>query len=205
MLRAMVDESTLVAVIEATSHGLSPRTSRLRHVPFHTAVFTNLTHEHLEYHGTMDRYRSDKANLFRALVTDRAGREPLAVLNTDDPSWRYFADQTPRGSRICRFSLTDPAADAFLVSAQHSTENADIVFRLLGEEVSTSLPLPGDHNIQNLLAAALVAVDCTGASPARLAELCPRLKPVPGRLDPVLLGHPYRVWVDFAHTPDAFE
>ena len=74
LLAEMADAGMRYAVLEATSHGLSERTSRLAHVRFQAAVCTNITHEHLEFHGTFEQYRSDKANLFRAARAIRRGQ-----------------------------------------------------------------------------------------------------------------------------------
>ena len=205
MLGHMVQESTEIGVVEATSHGLSFRTSRLRHVPFHAAVFTNLTHEHLEFHGTMEQYRSDKANLFRSLLPRLDGAPPLAVLNADDDASAYMREQCPQGTRVLLYSLTDSTADATVVSAHHTTVASKVVLRLGGREVLADLPLPGNHNVQNFMAASLAALAMTGRAPQDLAACAPRLTPVRGRLDRVQMGQPFHVWVDFAHTPDAFE
>ena len=91
MLRDMVDAGKEFAVVEATSHGLSARMNRLGDVAFDAAVLTNVTHEHLEFHGTFEQYRSDKANLFRSLDAGRKQGGPcFGVVNAEDPSADYF-------------------------------------------------------------------------------------------------------------------
>ena len=79
MLAAMRDAGMDCAVVEASSHGLSPRTNRLGDVDFDVGVMMNVTREHLEFHGTWEQYRSDKANLFRALGRARAGQDRSAA------------------------------------------------------------------------------------------------------------------------------
>ena len=116
-LAAMRDHGMEYAVIESSSHGLSPRTNRLGDVEFDVGVMTNVTHEHLEFHGTWEQYRTDKANLFRALDrhghAKRLGGKPAAVpsfgvANADDPSSAYFAAATARPTKT--FSAAGPAA-----------------------------------------------------------------------------------------------
>jgi UDP-N-acetylmuramoyl-L-alanyl-D-glutamate--2,6-diaminopimelate ligase len=103
LLREMADAGKVAAIVESTSHGLSDRTARLRDLRYDGAVFTNITHEHLEFHGSFEQYRYDKANLFRRLRRPDAGmlraanrhapsdRTAPAVINGLDPSWSYMA------------------------------------------------------------------------------------------------------------------
>ena len=81
MLREMVDNGQDIAIVEATSHGLSPRMNRLGDVLFDAAVLTNVTHEHLEFHGTFEQYRADKANLFRARVSGCGEERALSAFH----------------------------------------------------------------------------------------------------------------------------
>ncbi|MFP4484916.1 MAG: Mur ligase family protein, partial [Spirochaetaceae bacterium] len=123
-LREMADSGKRVAVVEATSHGLSEKTCRLADVRFDVAVFTNLSHEHLEFHGSYEQYRSDKGNLFRALrravaegaATSECG--PAAVVNGDDGESDYFAALAREAGvpRVLRYSIGATGADlsAFL-------------------------------------------------------------------------------------------
>ena len=104
MLREMADRGKEFAVVEATSHGLSSHMNRLGDVIFDAAVLTNVTHEHLEFHGTFEQYRSDKANLFRSLA-GRAGepaRPRFGVVNADDPSAEYFRSCSARPRVLLR-------------------------------------------------------------------------------------------------------
>lgn len=88
LLRAMADSGSRTAVLESTSHGLSAKTCRLAHVRYRAAIFTNLSHEHLEFHGTYEQYRDDKANLFRALDSGRMPPEALFHANGSRPESR---------------------------------------------------------------------------------------------------------------------
>ena len=125
LLWQMAEKGCEYAVVEASSHGLSPKTNRLGDVEFRAAVFTNVSHEHLEFHGTWEQYRDDKANLFRALdrspvpdsyvslKTDRTAEpEPFGVINADDKSADFFAGTTSR--KTLRFSVKGRDADLSL-------------------------------------------------------------------------------------------
>ena len=95
----MRDNGCEYAVVEASSHGLSPRTARLLHVHFDAGVFMNVTQEHLEFHGTFEQYRYDKANLFRSLDTYDHKKKTgtvaaFGIVNLEDPSATYFAQAT---------------------------------------------------------------------------------------------------------------
>jgi len=110
MLREMADIGKEYAVVEATSHGLSQRMNRLGDVDFDAAVLTNVTHEHLEFHGSFEQYRSDKANLFRALARG-PGKSiscpRFAVVNADEPSADYF--RAASGCPVHSYGVLSPA------------------------------------------------------------------------------------------------
>lgn len=231
LLAEMVRAGKRYAVLEATSHGLSARTGRLGDVRFQAAVCTNLTHEHLEFHGTFEQYRSDKANLFRALDRveaaicgveaaicggDPAGEGPggeagaggaaqdrrFGVANAQDPSHAYLASQTRHPVHL--FGTRSPAAELAARGFRGDLEGSSFTLRWPGGEAPVSLPLPGQHNVENLLAACLTVHRLLGVPYAELLPLLPGLQGVPGRLQPVRAGQPFRVIVDYAHTPEAF-
>lgn len=216
ILRRMRDTGCSHAVVEATSHGLSERNSRLRDIAFDIGVFTNISREHLEFHKTFEQYLYDKANLFRLLKGD-GGR---AVINMDDPSRRYMSEAS--SAPVIRYSLRDPEAELYASSVEERGEEQRVVVRFRGggsaggrpqdgsptsgrEEAELLLPLPGRFNVENLLAATGAVLALTKL---RLEEIAPHvssLVPVRGRMVPVRLGQPFRVLVDYAHTPGSFE
>ncbi|MFP3091081.1 UDP-N-acetylmuramoyl-L-alanyl-D-glutamate--2,6-diaminopimelate ligase [Treponema sp. TIM-1] len=217
-LREMLDHGVEYAVLEASSHGLSPRTNRLGEVAFDAGVMTNVTHEHLEFHGTWEHYREDKANLFRALdrfdhvkALGRSGEGPkttvpaFGVVNADDPSHTYFAAATRR--RTFTFSVRGARADLGIVSLKSEALGNCYEVRAAenGEPVLIQDRLPGAFNAGNVLGA-LLTVSGLLAVPVRdLIPLVPRLKPVRGRMTAVNRGQPFEVLVDYAHTPSSFE
>jgi UDP-N-acetylmuramoyl-L-alanyl-D-glutamate--2,6-diaminopimelate ligase len=202
MLRDMVDGGREFAVVEATSHGLSHRTNRLGDVLFDAAVLTNVTHEHLEFHGSFEQYRSDKANLFRAVSPDvvKSVRCPrFAVVNASDPSASYFE----QAARVPVFRYGTPEG---LSAREARSDISGTVFQMAegGKTAEARICIPGPFWVENALAAALAAARLLEAPPLTLAPLLGRLKSVPGRMDYVSMGQPFAVIVDYAHTPGAF-
>ena len=211
-----------IAVVEATSHGLSERTSRLADVEFDLAVFTNLSHEHLEFHGSFEQYRDDKANLFRALdrssggAAGKEGPGRFAVVNAGDehaaymagatrrPTLRYGISGEPAGSGL----RSAPAAGLDLTARDMHPEIDATSFTLVdaaGNSRPLRLPMPGLFQVENVLAALLAVAAATGRSPLELADALKTLVPVEGRLVPVGRETPFAVVVDYAHTPNSYE
>ena len=196
----MADRYTSACVMEVSSHSLDQE--RVRGVRFAVAVFTNLTQDHLDYHGTMANYAQAKARLFAQL-------EPgtTAVLNLDDPAMAVMADAVPSGVRTLTFGLS-PAADVRAENLEMSADGTRFTMVLPNGRVELFLRLCGLHNVQNALAAAAAAV-ALGVSELTIASALEDSRPVPGRLELVEapLGKPstVRVFVDYAHTPDALE
>ncbi|MDR2151180.1 MAG: UDP-N-acetylmuramoyl-L-alanyl-D-glutamate--2,6-diaminopimelate ligase [Spirochaetaceae bacterium] len=202
LLAQMLNNGCQYAVVEASSHGLSQRTNRLGDIAFTAAVCTNVRHEHLEFHGTWEQYRSDKANLFRSL--DPACG--FGVMNSTDPSADYFACAT--AAPVYRYSSRkDPEAD-LAITALESTGDGNtytVYLRETGKSITLTDQLPGAFNADNVLAALLTVSHLTNHSVASLAPLVAHLVPVKGRMTAVTQGQNFEVIVDYAHTPSSFE
>ncbi len=206
MLAEMVANGFTHAIVEATSHGLSPRTARLADIAFDIGVCTNISHDHLEFHGTPEQYRDDKANLLRALDRHHtAGAESrFAVLNRDDDGARSLAPHTRRP--ILWYSLCDHTADLFADELEEELEGSRFVLHAGGESASSALGLGGRFNLENALAAATVVLQLSNDGLPRVAALLGNLRGVPGRMITVTgPEHPFSVIVDYAHTPASFE
>ncbi|MDR2051809.1 MAG: UDP-N-acetylmuramyl-tripeptide synthetase [Treponema sp.] len=227
LLAEMRDHGAEYAVIESSSHGLSPRTNRLGDVAYDAAVMTNVTHEHLEFHGTWEQYRDDKANLFRALgrfshtkTIGRPGAETapvevpaFGVINADDPSAVFFAeaaraDAAPEtdGFPVFTYSVRGKAAGLSLQSIESFAERNR--YRVLDADSNTALEiadrLPGAFNAGNVLAALLTVSRILALPLPEPAALVPLLKPVRGRMTAVNRGQAFEALVDYAHTPSSF-
>ncbi|MFP4432020.1 MAG: UDP-N-acetylmuramoyl-L-alanyl-D-glutamate--2,6-diaminopimelate ligase [Spirochaetaceae bacterium] len=199
-LREMVDAGLEYAVLEATSHGLSEKTNRLADIAFDVAVFTNLTHEHLEFHGSYEQYRHDKANLFRAI--DRSP-EGFGVVNAQDKEADYFAAQTNR--RVLRYGIECPDCALSATSVKGDISGTRFTVCTESSESKTEISIPGTFQVENTLAALLTAVTLTGSKITQCCALVPGITPVPGRMVRVGRSLPFSVFIDYAHTPGAFE
>jgi len=206
-LRRMLDNGLRYAVLESTSHGLSPLTSRLADVRYAAAVFTNVTLEHLEFHGNVETYRRDKARLFEAL---RAGPNgAFGVVNGDDPHAKLFIEAA--GDRaVFRYSTQDPKAHLYARRLQPFADSLEMELVWKGQSRPCRLEIPGKVNAENLMAAlltvaGLLSVGGPLVTPLDLLPLVPRIKALKGRMTPVRAGQSFSVIVDYAHTPGAFE
>jgi UDP-N-acetylmuramoyl-L-alanyl-D-glutamate--2,6-diaminopimelate ligase len=212
MLWEMAENGCAYAVAEASSHGLSSKNNRLGDVEFDAAVFTTVNHEHMEFHGTWEQYRSDKANLFRALDKERSKKEingmaipePFGVINADDKSAEYFAGVTKR--KTVDFSTRGNNADLMVKAIESGAGGNwyDVFIAAENANMDIRDRLPGAFNGGNLLAALLTVSGLTGVPVSEIAPLCPRLQPVKGRMTAIDKGQPFEVLVDYAHSPGSF-
>ena len=180
--------------MEVSSHALDQR--RVEGIPFAGAVFTNLTGDHLDYHGSMDRYAEAKARLFQSL-----GLRAVAAVNAEDG----FSPAMIRNSRahVITFGLDAPAHAA--VTARDLRMSADgvrFVLQVPGGEAEVASPLVGRYNVMNLLAAAAVTHGL-GVPADAIARGLGALRGVRGRLEAVEAGQPFTILVDYAHSDDA--
>ena len=190
LLREMVGAGCKAAVMEATSHGLDQ--NRLGEIDFDVALFTNLSHEHLDYHCNMEGYRRAKEKLFTRLSEDK-----WAVFNADDP-----ATFTTRAKRFT-YGIQKPA-DLMAKQVKLSDKGIQFYARFQDEEILCKSPLIGEFNVYNLLAALGVGL-CFGLSLGSCASHLTSFKRVPGRLEKVKNGQGLNIFVDFAHKADALE
>ena len=185
--------------LEASSIGIEE--SRLDGVRVDVAVFTNLTRDHLDYHGSMERYAAAKEKLF-AWPNLR-----LAVVNLDDPFGRELAQRTT-ATKILGYTQHEAASDRLaVVSAENVEETLNgLRFRLCAPNgrAFVETGLLGRYNVSNLLAVAAVLVDA-GLTPPEIAVRFAELSPPPGRLEKLGGDNEPLIVVDYAHTPDALE
>ena len=179
--------------MEVSSHSLAQ--GRVAAVRFHTALFTNLSRDHLDYHAGMDAYRDAKARLFRQLGLQ------VAVVNLDDPVGRTIAAELPAHVRRLGYSAQGRGAELRVVWADFGAAGIRARIATPWGTGELSSPLPGAFNLANLLAVIAAACGQGFALDAVLAAV-PRLRAAPGRMQEVGGGRP-RVIVDYAHTPDA--
>lgn len=200
LLSQMLKNVKTHAVIESTSHGLSPLNNRLGGISFNAGVFTNLSHEHLEFHGSLEQYRDDKANLFRKLKDEAS----FGVVNLDDENASYFISAAKQKVYTC--SLKDNEADFFAddIKTNNDGSTFTINIRETGLHVSAEITQPGLFNIENVLEAYAAVYKLTGCDAAQLAGHLPELAAVKGRMKLLNCGQDFTALIDYAHTPGSF-
>ncbi|MGH7467292.1 MAG: UDP-N-acetylmuramoyl-L-alanyl-D-glutamate--2,6-diaminopimelate ligase [Longimicrobiales bacterium] len=195
LLRTLVDRGVGSVAMEVSSHALDQ--GRVAGARFDVAIFTNLTRDHLDYHGTVDAYLAAKRS-FVQLLRPTTG---AAVVNADDPAWDGLLEQAPRGFTFS----TNPErrADLSALNIALHEEGTDFDLATHDGSVAVRLPLLGDFNVQNALGAAAAALSL-GFSLAEVAQALASAPQVPGRLERIAT-YPFPVLRDYAHTPDALE
>ncbi len=183
-------------VLETTSHALAQH--RTWGVPYSVAVFTNLGHEHLDYHRTFERYRDAKRRLFKLANANRKGLR-TGIVNADDPTGSFFASDIANpitygqenGDLKPRNLELTPAGSTY-----------DVDYK--GERYHMECHLPGSFNVYNSLAALGVGI-AVGMEKSQIEQGIASLKSVEGRMTRVDEGQDFEVIVDYAHTPESFE
>ena len=202
-LAQMLEAGLTHVVLETTSHGWAQY--RVDACEFDIGIVTNITHEHLDYHGSYEAYRAAKGRLFESLgdTVDKPQENPrLAVLNMDDISYEYLSRLAP-GPQVC-YSV-DKAATARADSVNYLPDG--IEFNIVSDDfrVGIKTQLVGAYNISNILAAFSAAVFGLGIEPEVAARGIASLEGIPGRMERIDMGQPFTVIVDFAHTPFALK
>jgi UDP-N-acetylmuramoyl-L-alanyl-D-glutamate--2,6-diaminopimelate ligase len=190
------------AVVETTSHALAQQ--RVVGCSFDVAVVTNITHEHLDYHGTFEDYRNTKARLFQSLHTDPLAKPDVpkvAVLNRDDSS--YDVLRTIDVDQQLTYSLREPA-DVYPTRVDYLSTGTNFTCHSPAGQLEITLALPGAHNVSNALAAITVgaALHLPGEA---LSRGLAAVRQVTARMQRVDRGQPFDLYVDYAHTPNALE
>ncbi|HSR30511.1 MAG TPA: UDP-N-acetylmuramoyl-L-alanyl-D-glutamate--2,6-diaminopimelate ligase [Anaerolineae bacterium] len=203
-LAEMVAAGMELAVLEATSHGLAQH--RVAACDFDVAVVTNITHEHLDIHGSLEGYQRAKARLFHHLTAGhrKPGVCKVAVLNADDDSYRYL--QPMPADRQLAYSIEAVGGPADVVATGLRRSAADTRFTVQSPEVDFELRtvLVGDFNISNILAATSAAL-ALGVPVEAIQQGVWDVKGIVGRMERIDEGQDFSAIVDFAHTPNALE
>ena len=181
-------------VLETSSHALAQH--RVWGVPYEIAVFTNLTHDHLEYHGTFENYREAKRQLFK--IANKHGLR-FGVVNADDPNAKVFKDSV---KNVTTYGIRkgDIKAENIKLTNRGSTYTA----RVGDETYAMRVAIPGEFNISNSLAALAVGRKL-GLTPEQIENGIASLEHVEGRMNTIDEGQPFQVIIDFASTPDGYE
>jgi UDP-N-acetylmuramoyl-L-alanyl-D-glutamate--2,6-diaminopimelate ligase len=206
-LARMVAAGLTHVVLETTSHGWSQH--RVDACEFDVGVVTNITHEHLDQHGSYENYRAAKAGLFESLektLPKPQGNPRLAVLNREDISYAYLSSTVhglPSTVQTC-YGL-QASADVRAEAVQYNPFGIQFAAVSKDFRVDVSSALVGAYNVSNCLAALTAAVFGLGIDPETAARGLASLEGIPGRMERIDLGQPFTAIVDFAHTPNALK
>ena len=195
LLRNMADQGAECVVMEVSSHALA--LERVAGMTFKIAAFTNLTQDHLDYHGSLNEYRDAKLSLF----LNHLSEDGMGVVNLDDPVASDFIDAS--GARCVTYGRSSRAEISLGGLTTYGDGGMHITVSTPNGSIPLHVPLIGRYNEANILAAVAIAHSMGLKDSAIISGLANIA--IPGRLESIDEGQPYRVIVDFAHTPDALE
>ena len=180
-------------VIEASSHALAQH--RLDDVEINTAVYTNLSQDHLDFHNNMDSYFSEKLKLFTSL-----NKKSSAIINIDDKYSEKIIKNT--SAKIYKYGFSKDA-DIYPIDVTYNYDSTSAKLSIFNEQHEIESSLPGKHNLYNIMASIHVGL-INHLSPASIVKSIKKIKFIPGRMEYV--GNlKYKIYIDYAHTPDAFK
>ena len=195
----IVNAGGKAAAMEVSSHALAQQ--RTRGLEWDTAVFTNLTQDHLDFHGTMEKYFEAKAQLFTGLAEQQKKRKPVAVINIDDRYGEQLLSRIDKKITVVTYGM---GARADFRASNYRTEFGGTSYQLdaRGKSYLVRVPLIGRFNVANSLAA-LAASNALGVGLREAILSLGKSPQVPGRLEAVPAKRQFQIFVDYAHTPDA--
>ncbi len=195
-IKAMRAQGMEWLVLETTSHALAQH--RVWGIPYSIVAMTNLTHEHLDYHGSFEKYRDAKLQLFKLCNANKNGRQ-IGIVNADDRYGEMFA-----------MAIANPVSyglkhgDLRVANLKLTPSGSTFTAKTNGDEYNIVCHLPGSFNVSNALAAIAIG-RAVGLNRQQIEQGISTLKAVEGRMNRVDEGQPFEVIIDFAHTPDSFE
>ena len=200
LLSDMVKAGCEYVVLEVTSHAITQH--RIFGINFNVAVMTNITSDHLEYHGGFSNYVNTKGLLFKKIVqAPKKGVKGTIILNSDDQYYdfysQYNADVKMSYGLIRR-------SEVYVSDIKLSPTHTDFILHISNSSVPVRLAMPGRYNVYNALAVSCAGL-ALGFSLAEIADGLKKCDAVPGRYDPVYAGQKFNVVVDYAHAPEALD
>src|SRR6184192_2014359 len=199
LLTQIVNAGCKAAAMEVSSHALAQ--DRTRGLEWNVAVFTNLTQDHLDFHGTMKSYFESKMKLFTGLGSQKRKRKPTAIVNIDDRYGEQLLDKIDKRVAVITYGMgmrADFRASNYRVESSGTSYQLDA----RGKSYLVRLPLIGRFNVTNSVAA-LAAANALGINLRNAVFSLAKSPQVPGRLELVPAKRQFQVFVDYAHTPDA--
>jgi len=199
LLAQIVNAGCKAAAMEVSSHALAQ--DRTRGLEWNVAVFTNLTQDHLDFHGTMKNYFESKARLFTGLGNQKKKRKPVAIVNIDDRYGEQLLDKIDKRIAVLTYGM---GMRAEFRASNYRVESSGTSYQLdaRGKSYLVRVPLIGRFNVTNSVAA-LAAANALGINLRDAVFSLGKSPQVPGRLELVPAKRQFQVFVDYAHTPDA--
>jgi UDP-N-acetylmuramoyl-L-alanyl-D-glutamate--2,6-diaminopimelate ligase len=199
LLAQMVNAGCRAAAMEVSSHALAQE--RVRGIDWDVAVFTNLTQDHLDFHGTMENYFEAKAKLFTSLAQQKRKTNPIAIINCDDDYGKQLLDKIDKKISVVTYGMS---VRADFRASNYRMEFGGTSYQLdaRGKSYLVRVPLIGRFNVANSVAA-LAAANSLGIGLRDAVMSLAKSPQVPGRLELVPAKRQFQVFVDYAHTPDA--
>lgn len=197
-LHDFVSEGAIAAALEVTSHALDQR--RADSVHFNTVIFTNLTHDHLDYHKDMKTYFESKQRLFTDLMWSSLKRPLFAIINTDDEYGRKLKLAEP----VLGWTYGQNESDFQFKILKMNFAETEFELKTPLENITVKVPLTGVHTIYNVVASLAACLTC-GVTLEQGIKALADFSGIPGRLQKVVHSSDKTVFVDYAHTPDALE
>ncbi|HYY35829.1 MAG TPA: UDP-N-acetylmuramoyl-L-alanyl-D-glutamate--2,6-diaminopimelate ligase [Candidatus Binatia bacterium] len=199
LLAQIVNAGCKAAAMEVSSHALAQ--DRTRGIEWNVAVFTNLTQDHLDFHGTMKSYFESKSKLFTGLANQKKKRKPVAIVNIDDRYGEQLLDKIDKRTAVITYGM---GLRAEFRASNYRVESSGTSYQLdaRGRSYLVRVPLIGRFNVTNSVAA-LAAANALGINLRDAVFSLGKSPQVPGRLELVPAKRQFQVFVDYAHTPDA--
>ena len=199
LLAQMANAGCKAAAMEVSSHAVAQ--DRIRGLEWNVAVFTNLTQDHLDFHGTMQNYFEAKAKLFAGLAGQKQKNKPVAIVNIDDRYGQLLLNKIDKSVGVVTYGM---GMRADFRASNYRAEFTGTSYQLdaRGKSYLVRLPLIGRFNVANSIAA-LAAADALGINLRNAVLSVAKAPQVPGRLELVPAKRQFQVFVDYAHTPDA--
>ncbi len=190
----LVNANCKTVAIEASSHGIQQ--NRLKDVPIHTAVLTNITRDHLDYHKSVDEYIQAKAKLF-------FNHNPkYVVINLDDEIGEKWIKELTGLTNVVSFSLQNSHADIFATNINYKDNGIALALNVRDQEINIFVPILGEFNVSNILAVSAILVSLEKCNQEIMSALN-KLVSVPGRMQLIANQNDIKVIIDYAHTPAA--
>ncbi len=200
MIKEMRDEGVEAVAMEVSSHAIDRQ--RVGGCEFDAAIFTNLTQDHLDYHGSMESYFEAKKKLFTEYLAASPKKNKFSVINIDDPYGARLLGEV--SGEIISYSINNDTATVYAKSSEITDQGIEATISTPRGDVEIKSTLFGEHNLSNILAAAATAVSL-GSNLESVESGLSNIDPVPGRLEAVPNEFGFNVLVDYAHTPDALK